>query len=1217
MLEQDYLKDSATYNFKDERSKALNEYSSELIRELIIPKLTKEVNSSKRYAPLRQVYYSLILARWFKLRFSGKTGTYASLINTKDLTNLISKESWTKTDYFKQYQKSFSQGEYNIQEPVRTPTGQVIRSYFSGGINIASSAINTRNGIILSNDNANKLGDIIGGKAVVDTRSINLRPIVVASPIKNSGEESASSAVEINNINVKMYEKKLRPILQDKNNNVFNEIKSIDEKGELSQIFPVMESLKSKLKNRAAGVSVFKHTLRLVEELSLIENNKLDDFNNRIDTWRKESGKWEGEWWLFQGDEGRVLFDSYRKILQDIIKEPKDRELLYLAILLHDVGEHIKAQGHPNEGAKMIEPWLMQLGFDTEQIRKITSIIRSHVDLGTLFFGERTPDYLTSNPESLNPKQESEIVDYIKVLSISTLLDAGESIRKRKAEFYAKVGMEPIRSLNDLKEAFFGHRWKLFSSNVDDVVDDDKGPTKYDQVKEELEKLNNLITKKEMERFTEAIKSGIEVFDYGIFFFRGIKNGASLVKLLFIVHKLTKGNKITRVNLTAPSGVARKAAAEIEKNILINWDLRHIVQLSPGDLTKELGKKGLVARYKDGQLFIYNWEYYEKLSGSSSLKNSDKKSASSAVRNSHVLEWQRIIEDPKSSDSTRVVAIQALIETEAFDTLKALAPTLKKIGYSSYNFDLRWIAIQAVIEAKALDTFNVPMDYRFRKAIILELIGLKTGFMEHIAPTLKKIIETYSMDKGTADQEFLSTIIRELIKARDLKTLYTLILIFKEVAKDPNSNRSLIINAIRTLAGVGIHDIIENIVPTIMLKRIIDRSRSGYSDKSRSLAIQILITEKDFETIRDLAPSLIDDLKRFTYNVWDTEYLYEASIIALIEAKAFDALKILVPTFKEILKWDHIEPALRHRAKEALDILAASSAAQTVAASSAVRILGMLEVTKGERKKYIKIPYSVISGEDQIVIYYEEENRYADPPENNKLLVLGNKGVVDRFYRQFLCSTMGDHITERFYSNQGGTILETTYDIFYRELILRAETSQTRKKRNFIVKLEPSSASPIIQFNPAVAEAEGQEFRVREDNFQSFTPRAPSSDKASSSLENPFGGIDFRALPMTIQPMGSFQGLNFKLPQLSQAELVQINIDSEMQQIKNMVQSGIIPSGQRIKELIAACMQKKEMNSQANSLLLCLADIFKLEEENASESSPELREALVMVDSRS
>src|SRR3989338_8045093 len=77
LLEQDYLLDSAVYNFKDPRLKALNEYSSQLIREKIIPKLTKEVNTAKRYASLRQVYYSLILAQWFKQRFYGKGGTYS------------------------------------------------------------------------------------------------------------------------------------------------------------------------------------------------------------------------------------------------------------------------------------------------------------------------------------------------------------------------------------------------------------------------------------------------------------------------------------------------------------------------------------------------------------------------------------------------------------------------------------------------------------------------------------------------------------------------------------------------------------------------------------------------------------------------------------------------------------------------------------------------------------------------------------------------------------------------------------------------------------------------------------------------------------------------------------------------------------------------------------------------------------------------------------
>ncbi|MFA5096668.1 MAG: hypothetical protein WC478_04950, partial [Candidatus Omnitrophota bacterium] len=110
------------------------------------------------------------------------------------------------------------------------------------------------------------------------------------------------------------------------------------------------------------------------------------------------------------------------------------------------------------------------------------------------------------------------------------------------------------------------------------------------------------------------------------------------------------------------------------------------------------------------------------------------------------------------------------------------------------------------------------------------------------------------------------------------------------------------------------------------------------------------------------------------------------------------------------------------------------------------------------------------------------------------------------------------------------------------------------------------------------------------------------------------GGIDFRALPLAIQPMGSFKGLNFKLPPLTAKQLAQIDIDQEVRQLHNMASSGIRPSGQRIKELIAACVQKKEISAQADNLLLCLIDIYKLEEENGYESEPELREALVIVD---
>ena len=151
MLEEDYLKspgrqvtkspeNGSGYLFQDPRMKELNKYSTQLIRELILPKLTQEINTSKKYAQLRQVFFSLILSRWFKDKFRGKPGQYSNLIDSHNLDNLTSKEPWSKDHYFNEYKKSFQQGEYNLKEQITTPTGQLIRSYVSGGTDMTGSS---------------------------------------------------------------------------------------------------------------------------------------------------------------------------------------------------------------------------------------------------------------------------------------------------------------------------------------------------------------------------------------------------------------------------------------------------------------------------------------------------------------------------------------------------------------------------------------------------------------------------------------------------------------------------------------------------------------------------------------------------------------------------------------------------------------------------------------------------------------------------------------------------------------------------------------------------------------------------------------------------------------------------------------------------------------------------------------------------------------------
>ncbi|MCK9571817.1 MAG: hypothetical protein M0Q96_00855, partial [Candidatus Omnitrophica bacterium] len=182
MLEQDHLQGSTTYNFSDIRAKELNEYSSQLIRELILPELTKKVNNSKDYAALRQVYYSLILARWFKSRFYGKGGLYASYINKSNLKDLTSNQTWSKDTYFKQYQSSFKNGEYNLQTNVSAVSGQSIRSYFSGGIELGPNM-----NIITQNKQSSPIAGFTGSS-----------PVFMNAATKN-GLVPFSGVVKINN----------------------------------------------------------------------------------------------------------------------------------------------------------------------------------------------------------------------------------------------------------------------------------------------------------------------------------------------------------------------------------------------------------------------------------------------------------------------------------------------------------------------------------------------------------------------------------------------------------------------------------------------------------------------------------------------------------------------------------------------------------------------------------------------------------------------------------------------------------------------------------------------------------------------------------------------------------------------------------------------------------------------------------------------------------
>jgi hypothetical protein len=132
MLEEDHAGPKKTTRVSDPRLKEFQEYATGLMRERILPRLTRSVNVSRQYASLRQVYYSLILAHWFKTYFRGRGGLYSWMIDRAQFFD--QDRRWSVDSYFKEYLKSIKQGEYDISYAEESFFGAVTRRYFSGGV---------------------------------------------------------------------------------------------------------------------------------------------------------------------------------------------------------------------------------------------------------------------------------------------------------------------------------------------------------------------------------------------------------------------------------------------------------------------------------------------------------------------------------------------------------------------------------------------------------------------------------------------------------------------------------------------------------------------------------------------------------------------------------------------------------------------------------------------------------------------------------------------------------------------------------------------------------------------------------------------------------------------------------------------------------------------------------------------------------------------------
>ena len=141
MLEQDYL--ALEHHSEGLEGKGISDSMTEetvrILREIVVPEIEREVNEGKQFSKLRQMYHAMILANWYKRRYSGGRLS-EEYVGKNNVLGIELKDKKMKENIYVEYMKAFEEGAYDEVVEVYDPDSQeiVVNNYFSGGLDYSS-----------------------------------------------------------------------------------------------------------------------------------------------------------------------------------------------------------------------------------------------------------------------------------------------------------------------------------------------------------------------------------------------------------------------------------------------------------------------------------------------------------------------------------------------------------------------------------------------------------------------------------------------------------------------------------------------------------------------------------------------------------------------------------------------------------------------------------------------------------------------------------------------------------------------------------------------------------------------------------------------------------------------------------------------------------------------------------------------------------------------
>jgi len=189
MLEEDYL---AMSKSKVNQGNEDLSVAKDIMKEIILPEIEKEINEGENFAQLRQIYSSFILASWYKKNLKNNllNRKYA---NQKKIAGIETEDRDVKLKIYNHFLEAFREGVYDYIREEYNPNKQefVPRRYFSGGFDLSSSEIvETPDDALLNEVNASSTFRISGNYLTSENKKLS----VTSSPIKDKKQSSEKNS---------------------------------------------------------------------------------------------------------------------------------------------------------------------------------------------------------------------------------------------------------------------------------------------------------------------------------------------------------------------------------------------------------------------------------------------------------------------------------------------------------------------------------------------------------------------------------------------------------------------------------------------------------------------------------------------------------------------------------------------------------------------------------------------------------------------------------------------------------------------------------------------------------------------------------------------------------------------------------------------------------------------------------------------------------------